>query len=288
MNKNYLNIFVIIICFLFTIICFNNSTILSLSMLDSFKIFITNVFPFLFNMMIINQLLIKFNLPYYLNKLIPSPYIYIFLLSLISGCPTNAIIIKELLDNKTITTKEGSLALAFSTLNNPLFLFHYFNLIFDYKTTIKLFIIIYLLNIITLLWILIKYNTHHIKIQKVKYKLSKEIPLAITNTFSKLLQICAIIIFFKLLSDLLLPSSNITSSFFKGIIEITQGLNSLCILNASNKIKELLALVILIFSGFSIHIQISNILEDYPINYKYFYLSRIIQIIFAILLFFST
>ena len=39
-------------------------------------------------------------------------------------------------------------------------------------------------------------------------------------------------------------------------------------------ISILNSLVILSFTGFSIHIQIANILDEYPINYKYFYFSR--------------
>jgi len=36
--------------------------------------------------------------------------------------------------------------------------------------------------------------------------------------------------------------------------------------------------------GFSIHMQISTILENYNINYKYFYLSRLFLIILGIIL----
>ena len=48
------------------------------------------------------------------------------------------------------------------------------------------------------------------------------------------------------------------------------------------KIKELLTLVILIFGGLSIHIQVANVLNDYNIDYKNFYLAKIIMIVLSI------
>lgn len=282
MNKNYINIIIILFCLTFIFICFQNSVIVSTSIIDTFQIFLKKVFPFLFAMMVINNFLIRINLPYYLSKFFKSPYIYIFITSILCGCPTNAIIIQEFLENKSLNEDEASIAICFSTINNPLFLFNYFNLIFpNTNTPIKLLSIIYLGNLIILLWFWKTSKKRKTYVIKKELHLKKDLINSITSSLNNLLNIFAIIIFAKLLCDLLFPSLNIISALFKGLIEITQGLNAIQLLNISYQTKELLSLVILSFAGLSIHIQIANILENYNINYKRFYLSRIFLIVFS-------
>ena len=94
-----------------------------------------------------------------------------------------------------------------------------------------------------------------------------------------------IIIFFKTITDLIFfNSQNTLTTILKGIIEITQGLYSISLLNISIKLKQIIAYTIICFSGLSIQMQLSLILENYNINYKYFYLSRIITIILGIII----
>lgn len=289
MNKNYINISMIISIILIIIICFSRSNIISLSALESTQIFLTKVFPFLFIMMILNFLLISLNLPYYLSKLVPNPYFYIFVMSLFSGSPVNGVIISSFIEKKFLTTKEASAALCFSTLNNPLFLYNYFKIIFNDSLIItKLFLIIYLLNFIIFIFFTLRYKPQKCTFNKENFSFQKNLIKAITSSLQTLLNIFAIITFFKIICDLLLPYQNSLTILIKGSIEITQGLNLMINANITSKTKELLALVILTFSGFSIHIQISNILSKYNINYKYFYISRFILIISEIIIIFST
>ena len=130
MNKKISNFLILcLLVILITIIFYNYSHFANLT-LDISLIYLTKVFPFLFIMMVINNLLINLNFPYYLNRLVKSPALYIMIMSMISGSPLNAIIIAEFLQNKTLSEKDASLILAFTSFNNPLFLFNYFNLIF--------------------------------------------------------------------------------------------------------------------------------------------------------------
>ena len=68
MNKKNINILLITIIFFIIFLIFKNNYLFLNSINESLILFITKVFPFLFIMMILNNLLIKCNLPYYLNK----------------------------------------------------------------------------------------------------------------------------------------------------------------------------------------------------------------------------
>ncbi|MBQ6840772.1 MAG: hypothetical protein IJO63_01490 [Bacilli bacterium] len=286
MNKKYIKFILISFSFLLIYLAFINANLVGSSIQQSLKLFTSKVFPFLFIMMVINNFLIGMNLPYYIYKIFPNIYIYIFIFSALSGSPINAIIINKLLEEAELNETQASYALCFSTLNNPLFLYNYFNILFNNNNLIiKLFIIIYVSNILILLYTIIRHPINKsLILQNKECSPAKELVAAIKNSTLNLITIFTTIAFFKLITDLLLPSNNILSVIIKGLTEITQGLNSICILNVSIKTKELLTLVILSFAGFSIHIQISSILEKYNINYKYFYLSRLFLMIISIII----
>lgn len=283
MNKKYLNLLLLFIIIILIGVVFLNNRILIYSVTTTSLLFINKVFPFLFIMIIFNNLLISFNLPYYISKITKSSYLYIFIMSLISGCPVNAIIIKDFLDYNYINEKDASIILSFTNFNNPLFLYFFFNLLFNNKMiTLKLFFIFYLCNIIIMFIFKSKLNIQDFNVKYIKINISKSIIDSINNSINSLFKIFAIIMFFNLLTDLLIGNDKVIyTSIIKGIIEITQGLNSLLTINIALKLKQIIALAIILFSGFSIHIQISSILSDYKINYKYFYISKFIMIIIS-------
>ena len=103
------------------------------------------------------------------------------------------------------------------------------------------------------------------------------------STFN-MIKIMGIIIFFKIILDLVMTKNNVLISLLKGLIEVTSGLNTLTLINTKVIIKEIISYIIISFMGFSIQMQISTILENYNINYKYFYLSRLFLIILGIII----
>ena len=284
MNKKNINILLITIIFFIIFLIFKNNYLFLKSINDSLFLFITKVFPFLFIMMILNNLLIKCNLPYYLNKIFKRPEIYIIIMSILSGSPINAIIIKNYLDNNIINEKDASIILSFTCFNNPLFLYNSLsNILNNNKNVYIVMFIIYLINLFYYLIIRNKLSTKKINLKYEKYNLKKELFNIINDSILNLLKIMGIIIFFKTITDLMFfNTENILTGILKGIIEITQGLYTISLLNISIKIKQIIAYSIICFSGLSIQMQLSLILENYNINYKYFYLSRLIIVILGI------
>lgn len=284
MNKKRINIIFIILIYLFIYLIFKENTFLSNITFLSFKMYILKVFPFLFIMMILNNLLLKCNFPYYFNKIFKSDKLYIFINSILSGSPINAILIKNYLENNNITEEDASKIICFTSFNNPLFLYNYLTLILkDFNNVLRVMGIIYFTNIVIYL-----YFRKRIKIKTLvkyqNYNLRKELFNIISESTFNMIKIMGIIIFFKIILDLVMTKNNIIISLLKGLVEVTSGLNSLTSLSTSVKIKEIISYIIISFMGLSIHMQISTILENYNINYKYFYLSRFFVIILGIIL----
>lgn len=283
MNKKNINIlFNLIIFYLIFKVFFNNALFYN-SIILSLKMFIYKVFPFLFIMMILNKMLISFNFPYYLNKIFKKKEIYIMIMSMLSGSPINAIILNDYLKNKQINEKSASITLMFTTFNNPLFLYNYFLSNFTKKDTFVLMSIIYISNIIIYLIFKNKIVIDTNRNNFINYNKKNELFNNIYNSLESLIKIMGIIIFFKVITDLLFINESYFTSLLKGLIELTTGLNSLNNFPYS-LLKKIIALTIISFASLSIHMQISIILSSYKINYKYFYLSRILLIIINIIL----
>ena len=271
--------FFIFIIFIFYV-SFKKYILLSTSLKDTSIMFINNVFPFLFITILLNNLLFDLNLPMYFRKVFQNNYIYIFFISILSGAPTSAIIIEKHLKDKVITGKDASILLSFTTFNSPLFLYSYLNTIFiDIHIVLKIIAIIYLSNIGLLLFYKNKLSNNNIVKNYKQVSIINSLTSSIKCTINSILYIFSTILFFKMVSDLLIPESSI----IRGFIEVTQGLQALSKISLPLKIKELLSLVILNFAGLSIHIQICNVLKDYNINYKYFYISRIIYSLISLI-----
>ena len=284
MNKKRINIIFIILIYLFIYLIFKENTSLSNITFLSFKMYILKVFPFLFIMMILNNLLLKCNFPYYFNKIFKSDKLYIFINSILSGSPINAILIKNYLDNNCINEDNASKLLCFTSFNNPLFLYNYLMLILNnVNNVIKIMGVIYFTNIVIFLYCKnkIKINT---LVKYQNYNLKKELFNIISESTFNMIKIMGIIIFFKIILDLVMTKNNVLISLLKGLIEVTSVLNTLTLINTKVIIKEIISYIIISFMGFSIHMQISTILENYNINYKYFYLSRLFLIILGIII----
>ena len=143
--------------------------------------------------------------------------------------------------------------------------------------------ILYILNIVIFIYLTNKMRIS-VKQNYKDYNLKKELFNSIYDSMQNLIKIMGIIVFFKIILDLTMPKNSLLFVIFKGLIEVTTGLNSLNTINVSIKIKEIISFIIISFMGFSIQMQISIILEKFNIDYKYFYLSRLFLIITGIII----
>ena len=266
MKRKLLYLTILMLIFL----SFKNYTIVLDSTILAVELWLYKVFPYLFIMIVINDLLINANF----ISLFKNNTFYIFIMSLLSGTPTSAYIISNLYKQNKISQNNAHITLLFTYFSNPLFLYSMLNAIFNSnQITIKLMFIHYLSNII--IWII------HTKRLDPNIKLNNKFNINLTDSIKKAMSTTTMVLgticFYLVISNIL--NLNI---YFRGILEMTQGLNIL--ITSNIPFKELIAIMFISFGGLSIHTQVKCILDEANLEYKYFFKGRIYQTIIALVL----
>ena len=269
---------IIFIIMTLIILIFKNYQLVLSSIIDGVNIWFYKVFPYLFIMIIIQDLLINLDFANFFKR----TSTYIFFMSIISGSPSNAYIISKLVKEEKITKEYGNTCLIFTFFTNPLFLYSILNIIFNsLYMTIKIMIIIYISNFIIYL-----YYKKDLPVTNMYGKSSKiNLPSSIKSSINTNLMVLGSIVFYFIISNILINTFNIGypfNIFLRGLLEMTQGLNDVIYLNSD--IKVITTVIFITFGGFSIHTQVKCILDEYGLDYKYFFKGRILQLIIAIIL----
>ena len=297
MKKKLMDFTFCLFCFISLIFIFKNNKEVANVIIEAVNLFLKKIFVSLVPMFILNYILIILNIPYYFyllfNKLFLKVFktsglgAYVFIMSLISGTPSNAYILKELVELEKISLEEANHFLTFTYFSNPLFLSVMLSTIFNTRVVLKIILCHYIANII--IGILIRNKAPKIANNKNILKTNLKITLtkSINKSITTLLMILGTISFYMLLTFIitsLLPNNCLIKAIISGFLEITNGLNTMTSLNILNKIKEIIASAIISFGGLSIHTQIKAILEDTNMNYSYFLKGRIMQSIISVIL----
>jgi len=295
MNKKYFNLLIsfIIFCFLYEI--FDHSDIVIKTIYESTKIWFYNLVPTIFPIYIIIDLLLNYNGLNYLSKIFA--YVmkkvfkckketsFVFLLSLISGFPSNSKYLKNLLDKKTINNQEALKLLFFTHFSNPLFIIESIGISFlqNKKIGIIILIIHYLTNILIGIFTRNYYvdlKTNNIKDENKSLSFIACLTNSIFNTVKILFLLFGIITFFMLITSIIRENIKINplfNSLLCSLLEMTGGLKSLAELNISINLKATLMTFLISFGGFSIHMQVFSILSDYKIKYLPYLITRIMH-----------
>lgn len=254
-----------IFTFLF-IYCIKNNEYITKEIIKSCNLWLTKVIPSLFPSFILVDLLCASSLPYFLNKYLKINIIYF--LSILSGSPTNAYLIKNYDIEKTkilATTKYTSL----------IFTFNFLKIIFNTSFAIILILANILSNIILIIII---------KPPPIKYSLIKEtnIPNILINSISKniptLLNILGTIIFFNIL-PLNMINNIYLKSFLLSIGEVTNSFTNLSITPLPILPKLFFTILTISTCGFCIEMQIKSILKDTSINYFQYFKYRLLHLL---------
>lgn len=263
----------------FIFLLFKNYSLVLSSSIEAVNIWLYKVFPYLFIMIILNDILINLDFAH----LFKNNCLYIFIMSLLSGTPTSAYIITNLYNSHKMKKDNANYALSFTYFCNPLFLYAILNSIFNNTSiTFKLMFIHYLSNIII-------YLIYRKKITKENHEntnASLNIANSIKKSVSTVTMVLGTITLYMVVSKIITTTfafSTIPAIIFKGFLEVTQGLNALIELNLSLKLKELLAMLFISFGGLSIHTQIKCVIEETDLEYKYFLKGRVLGTIIALL-----
>ena len=249
-------------------------------------IFFKNIFPALFIFFIISNILINYGfidiLAKYFDKLfyylfnINKYSTYVLIMSMLSGLPSNAKYIKELLDNKLINEKDAEHILLFSHFANPLFIL-FIGIDKPYLILIAHYIPNFIIGIFTRG--INKNNCKDIKINNKDAKtLSNVLTESIINSINIIFTVLGLIIIFYTLS-------NLTNIFIlKYILEMSSSITFIMNNYLTSKIKAMLITGILSFGGLCVHMQVISIINNKKIRYTPYLLARIIHFIISTLI----
>ena len=256
------------------------------AIIEAINIWITNIFPALFPILIISDLIISSNLiniitdvigPVFSKIFKVSKYSsYVFIMSLLSGCPSNAKYTKDLLDFNLITKEEAIKILSMSLLYNPILILT----ITGYLNKNDTWFIILTNFLINLIIGLIN-RRYYCQIKDEKKMLSRNFNLinSISKTIDTLMLVLGSLVLFIALSSLI----SYDHPLLDGIFEITNGIKENFFIENYNY-QLLFTGILMSFGGLSIQTQIKSILKDYKLEYSLFYKSRIIHLILFILI----
>lgn len=285
------NIFFLYFLILIEILILLNSNIVINAVRSSIKIFLISVFPSLFPTMVIGIMLVKNNvyeiIPKFIKNIFKKVFNYndymtsIFIISLITGTPSNALYINEYLDKGLITNNEAESLLLSTHFINPLFVVGMVGNVIFKSTKIGF-------SILLTLWIsnLIKAYITRPRVYKNIDRKNISCNKSIINSFFSsikqaiyaLLTIMGIIILFNMLTILIkeiLHLNNTFSVIINGILEMTGGVTKVSEININTLLKIIMTYIMLNFGGLSIHMQAFSMLENKKIRYLKYLIFRL-------------
>ncbi len=304
MNRKAINyIFTLLsLTFIYFLISNNKKVLESVSF--SISIWKENLFPTLFPFLVILSILIDIGSINILGSIIGKPISklfniskegsIVFISSLISGFPTGAKLITNLVKNEIISINESNKLIMFTSFSNPIFILGFIYSLIPIKKIIYIILISHTLSGI-LIGIIFRSNVELNNIPKENNKkkdyssFSLIFKNSIIDSLNTMFLLLGIVTIFSLIVSFFEITFNIdplTKSILSGILEMTQGIKNISILNISILLKCILITIFISFGGLSIHMQVLSIISETKIKYKQFLLARIIHAILASLLVF--
>ena len=213
----------------------------------------------------------------------------IFILGIFTGNPLTARNIRLLYDQKKISLEEANHILLFSHFVSPVFIMMVaVSFLGKERLGIILLLTHYISNII--IGILFRdknlYNNINVNEEK-KETFGACLINGIKNAIGSMELICGVLVIFLVLANIftqVLGLDSYSKLLFKGLMEITIGMQELGIIGVKTIYKVVIASVFLAFGGLSIHMQVYSYLVGSKISYSYFLRGRIIQMLLALVI----
>lgn len=284
------------------------------SVIFSFNIWKNNIFPSLFPFFVISSLLINYGFVEMVSELfkpimnklfkIKGEASFVFIMSLLSGFPSSAKYVRDLRIHNILSKEEASKLLTFTHFSNPLFILGTLSISFLNNKKIGLLILVIHYSTNILIGILFR-NYYPSKINKSKVSIKNSIlnmnkkrisnkdsfgtiiSNSILSSINTLLLVLGSVTTFLIILTVLsnvLNLNGFNQAFLGGILEMTQGLKYVSLLDTSLKIKASLSTFIISFGGLSVHMQIISIISDTDIKYYPYLLARIIHAVVSSIL----
>lgn len=310
MKKNIENFIILVVSIIICSEVLIKNKLVVETVIYSFNIWKNSVFPSLFPFLIIGSILIDLKIPLFLGEItkkimyklfkISGNSSFIIILSMLSGFPSSAKYIKELLINNEINEHEATKLLTFTHFSNPLFILGTITLFLHSKEIgISILICHYVGNLfIGLLfrnYYISNYDDEKTSFKKAISKINCNASIgeifrkSITSSINTLLLILGTICVFLILTSIInsnLDIPDFINVIINGFFEMTGGLSKLNILDISLNTKAMLAISFISFGGLSVHMQVLAIISDTKIKYFPYFIARILHAVISTFIFF--
>ena len=265
----------------------------------SLSVWVHQLLPSIFPFFVVSDILVSYHITNYIPKFIKNTFCTIFcvseniatvfFLSIASGFPSNARIIKMMYEQGSITEEEGNRALLFTHFSNPLFILSTVAVMFLHQERYGYIILISHILGNVIIGIATRrmstYSQYDYTQKKEKSQsFSKVFIQAIKSSIDTSLLILGTLTCFLIFSSLVvyhLHLNGYQEAIVKGILEITMGLKSLANTSVSDVYKVVISTMFLSFGGFAVHLQVISQIIDTPVKYSYFFISRIFHAIIS-------
>ncbi len=264
--------------------------------INSCKIWLYNLLPTIFPFYIVVDLLVNYDFikiiefslekPFYKMFGLKSSAIFILIFSMLTGFPSGAKYISNLLKENLISIEEANRLIMFTHFSNPLFIINIIGLTILKNKFLGFLILLshFLSNFVIAFFIKANTNIESTNISLKPNTFGKILSKSIIDSFNSLLIILGNLIVFQILLKITFyyfNFSQVLKTIISLLIELTSGLFSLNNLNINIKFKALTITTALSFGGFCIHSQVYSILSDTKVKYKNFLLGRVLQAIIS-------
>lgn len=282
-------IFIIIIIYIFV---YSNDINESISfVINAWQ---NNLVPSIFPFLLFSNLLMDYGFVSLISAIFGNIFSFVFRLpkkgsfafigSIFTGFPTGAKYVVDLLNAKCISIDDANRLLTFTSYSNPIFVISVVGE--SLLRSKEIGILLFVTHLITGIFIGIIFRIGKNRNNSVSNfyitgsnSFSESLIKSINNSFSILLNMLGIIIFFTIIADVIdsiLPY-NIISYIFKGVLEVTSSIIAVSKSSLSFKLKYSLIGSFLSFNGLSVHFQIKSIINGTGIEYSRFLYARILH-----------
>lgn len=269
----------ILILLTFFIFIFKKDAVI-LGATTALAIWSKNVFPILFPTFILADLIVSSSIIVILTKYAGKVFgklfkttdyvLFILLISLLCGTPTNAKVLKNLYDKHLIKEESITKILSITYFFNPFFILSF--------TSVKVLIIFWISNIITGFILRNAYVDNYTNLDTLnnQFNLGK----SISNNILTITNILGTITVFMVISYSIPFINPIVNIIFTSILELTTALHKIKLYINT----DILYLIPLSLGGLSIINQIKSIMKDTFVDYKFIIKSRVITLIISLVI----
>ena len=301
MNRKRISYILTLLLLTFIYFLITNNKVVLVSVNFSISIWKDNLFPTLFPFLVISSILIKIGSLEIIGNIIGKPISKIFKISkegscvlissLITGFPSGAKLTSDLYRNRIIDLKEANKLIMFTSFSSPMFIIGF---IYSLIPINKIIYIILISHTLAGLLVGIIFR-NSVELNNTPKQIKKEdnssfsliFKNSIIDSLNTMFLLLGIVTIFSLVVSFFEITFNfnlLTKTIISGLLEMTQGIKNISILNISLLFKTILITSFISFGGLSIHMQVLSIISDTKIKYKQFLLARIIHTILASLL----